>query len=240
MSRKPVERLQERSHTERLSMADMKFSCPHCGQHISCDDAWAGHQIPCPACQGNLMVPHLQPPSTATANAPGPPTSQAPESSRARLSAGATQVTRPTASRPIPQRQVVPRPPKTGNPVLRFTVMGVVLLAAAWAAFRYVPALLSGAHDLGGSLPAASAPAPAGGGGPLGEVNAAMDVSDALDGSSQARARPGAARPPVPARPPAAAQPPTAVQPRVAAQPPTTRNTNTTAYSLTRRVSQPR
>jgi hypothetical protein len=213
----------------------MKFSCPHCGQHIGCEDAWSGHQIQCPGCQGSLVVPHAQPPSAATAPAPGPRVSQASAHSGAKLSAGATQVTRPTAPRSVPPKPVAPRPPKTGNPVLRFAVMGVLLLAVGLAALKFVPALLNGAHDLAGSPAATSTPAPGGGRGPLGEVNGAMDVSDTLDGGGSATPRPRSARPPA-----AAPQPPVVAPPRVAGPPPTTRNTNTTAYSLTRRVGQPR
>ena len=38
-------------------MADMKFSCSHCGQDIECDELWSGHEIQCPTCQGQLVVP---------------------------------------------------------------------------------------------------------------------------------------------------------------------------------------
>jgi len=215
-------------------MADMKFSCPHCGQHIACDDAWSGHQIQCPGCQGNLLVPPSQPPSAATAPAPAPRVAPPPEPGGARLAPGATQPQRPAPPHPPLQRPAGLRPPKTGNPVLRFAIVGVLLLAAGWAAWRYVPSLLNSAHDLAGSPPTTSTAAPRG---PLGEANAAMDVSDALDGNSAAPPRP-AARPPVAAQPPA--NPPVAVPPRAAASLPPTRNTNTTASALTRRVTQPR
>src|ERR1019366_7636134 len=38
-------------------MADMKFNCSHCGQDIECDELWSGHEIQCPTCQGQLVVP---------------------------------------------------------------------------------------------------------------------------------------------------------------------------------------
>ena len=38
-------------------MADMKFACSHCGQDIECDELWSGHEIQCPTCQGQLVVP---------------------------------------------------------------------------------------------------------------------------------------------------------------------------------------
>ena len=38
-------------------MSELKFSCPHCAQHISCDSAWAGLSIQCPSCQQQIAVP---------------------------------------------------------------------------------------------------------------------------------------------------------------------------------------
>lgn len=38
-------------------MSDLKFSCPACGQNISCDTALAGKDIPCPHCNAVIVVP---------------------------------------------------------------------------------------------------------------------------------------------------------------------------------------
>ena len=38
-------------------MSDLKFSCPSCGQHVQCDEAHAGENIPCPACAQLIRVP---------------------------------------------------------------------------------------------------------------------------------------------------------------------------------------
>ena len=38
-------------------MSDLKFSCPSCGQHIRCDAAHAGENIPCPGCALLIRVP---------------------------------------------------------------------------------------------------------------------------------------------------------------------------------------
>jgi hypothetical protein len=38
-------------------MDDLKFSCPACGQHISCGKAYGGHVIHCPNCCAELRVP---------------------------------------------------------------------------------------------------------------------------------------------------------------------------------------
>ena len=43
-------------------MADIKFSCPHCQQHIQAEPGYAGYQINCPNCQGSLVVPGAPPP----------------------------------------------------------------------------------------------------------------------------------------------------------------------------------
>ena len=39
------------------AMAEFKFSCPQCGQHIQCDTGYFGVQINCPACQQAIVVP---------------------------------------------------------------------------------------------------------------------------------------------------------------------------------------
>lgn len=44
-------------------MSDFKFSCAHCGQHITADEAWAGRQTKCPGCQGDIIIPSV--PTTA-------------------------------------------------------------------------------------------------------------------------------------------------------------------------------
>jgi hypothetical protein len=40
-------------------MNEIKFACPHCQQHIACDEGYCGHPIACPACQGAMVVPKL-------------------------------------------------------------------------------------------------------------------------------------------------------------------------------------
>jgi len=40
-------------------MNEIKFACPHCQQHIACDEGFCGHQIACPACAGTMIVPRL-------------------------------------------------------------------------------------------------------------------------------------------------------------------------------------
>lgn len=38
-------------------MADFKFSCPHCAISVECDELWCGHEIQCPSCQKEFVVP---------------------------------------------------------------------------------------------------------------------------------------------------------------------------------------
>lgn len=39
-------------------MSDLKFSCPSCGQHIQCDESYAGENLPCPGCAHLIRVPN--------------------------------------------------------------------------------------------------------------------------------------------------------------------------------------
>ena len=186
-------------------MPEFKFSCPQCGQHLSGNEQWSGHQIQCPACATTLTVPQA-PPASATAApvhpslVPQPPASHGPK-----LSAGPTQVTRSAVPGPIPRKQPPARPPRNSSPLLKYAVYAIVLAALGWAGFTYVPSWVSKIQDGANSKPTeAGTGANSGGSGPLGEVNGAMDVSDTLDGGSSAPARSAKARPP------AATQTPTA------------------------------
>jgi len=89
-------------------MAEFKFSCQQCGQHIQLDDLWSGHQIDCPACNKPLVVPQ----NPAAASAPPPPTPPA----GPRLSKAASAAHAP-ASAPLPaQTRFVPGRPQPKAP----------------------------------------------------------------------------------------------------------------------------
>ena len=193
-------------------MPDFKFSCPQCGQHLSGNEQWSGHQIQCPTCAMPLTVPQAPAPLAAAAPVPQSLVPQPPASHGAKLSAGATQVTRSTVPGPIPRKQIMTRPPRNNSPLLKYAGYAVVLAALGWAGYTFVPPWLSKIQDGGNSKPTQGGPAAnSGGSGPLGEVNGAMDVSDTLDGGSSSQPRPAAARPP------AAAQTPTTPAARPAA-----------------------
>ena len=40
-------------------MRDLKFACPHCEQHIQCEDSLSEKTIECPACGRTVPVPKL-------------------------------------------------------------------------------------------------------------------------------------------------------------------------------------
>src|SRR5258708_7711782 len=40
-------------------MTEIKFACPHCRQHIACDEGYADLWIECPSCARTLVVPRL-------------------------------------------------------------------------------------------------------------------------------------------------------------------------------------
>ncbi len=42
-------------------MSEFKFSCPHCEQHLQCDDRLGGKQIQCPACKHLIVIPASPP-----------------------------------------------------------------------------------------------------------------------------------------------------------------------------------
>jgi DNA-directed RNA polymerase subunit RPC12/RpoP len=204
-------------------MAEIKFSCPQCGQHISGNEQWSGRQIQCPACATTLTVPGTPPPPVAAAPVPKSLVPQPPVSQGARLSAGATQVTRSAVPGSIPIRPLAP-PPKKASPLLKYVGYAVVLAALGGAGYMFLPSLVSKMQDSANSKPTQAAPTSnRGGAGPLGEVNGAMDVSDALDGSSSPPPRPAAVRPP------GAAQTPTTPAAR-----PGVRSTNDTSRARSR------
>ncbi len=51
-------------------MAELKFACTKCQQHIACDEEYQGTTIQCPACQAVLTVPRREPPESVSP--PGP------------------------------------------------------------------------------------------------------------------------------------------------------------------------
>jgi hypothetical protein len=44
-------------HPKRKSMNQFKFSCPHCKQHLQCDEQFSGREIQCPSCNVLIRIP---------------------------------------------------------------------------------------------------------------------------------------------------------------------------------------
>jgi hypothetical protein len=38
-------------------MSEFKFNCPHCDQHLQCDEQFAGRQMQCPSCNVLIRIP---------------------------------------------------------------------------------------------------------------------------------------------------------------------------------------
>ena len=163
-------------------MADLKFSCPQCSQHISCDEAWSGHQIACPTCGTSIGVPDLQSP-VAAPSAAGP-----------KLAAGVTQVPRSTAHASTAPRRPPPRPPRSDSSLLRYGILLMVVVALAGVGYFWgLPLVTNALQQESTAKNAADAKSSQSGGavgGPMGDVNSAMDVSDALDSGSSRKSRP--------------------------------------------------
>lgn len=59
-------------------MSDIKFACPYCSQHITCDAQYCDATIDCPSCGNEMTVPRLtasdsaRQPMLVVASRPGP------------------------------------------------------------------------------------------------------------------------------------------------------------------------
>jgi DNA-directed RNA polymerase subunit RPC12/RpoP len=73
-------------------MSEFKFNCPHCDQHLRCDEQSSGREIQCPACNMLIRIPPV----------PGKTAMYEPESGKT----WATYVSRaePTRDKPGPRR----------------------------------------------------------------------------------------------------------------------------------------
>ncbi|HZR19025.1 MAG TPA: hypothetical protein VFE51_17185 [Verrucomicrobiae bacterium] len=112
-------------------MADIKFACPHCSQHITCDELWGGHQLNCPSCNNPLTVPAKPAPAAATGPAalvPKPPPAPEP---RLAINAAHSAGSAPGAGAPqrtIPIRNLTPPPPKKKSPLVTVAIVSGTLL----------------------------------------------------------------------------------------------------------------
>lgn len=163
-------------------MSDIKFSCPQCGQHIACGAEWAGHTLECPSCHSSMLVPQAPaaaPQPSATVESPKQP------SPGARLASGAARSPSPKPQ-PAPARRQVPPPPSGDNSLLKYGFLLLVVLILGGLVYYYVVPQIGKALEPSANTPGTSE-AGSRRGGPLGEVNDAMDVSETLDGGSSSR-----------------------------------------------------
>ncbi|MGH7970608.1 MAG: hypothetical protein ACREIC_17925, partial [Limisphaerales bacterium] len=112
-------------------MADIKFACPHCQQHITCDALWGGHQLQCPSCQKELTVP-AAPAAPAPAPAslvPPPPRAAAPRVSLSQVGGQSVAQKPAVPQRAIPIRNLAAPAPKRANPIVKFATTGAVVVA---------------------------------------------------------------------------------------------------------------
>jgi hypothetical protein len=134
-------------------MADIKFACPSCHQHITCDELWCGQEIACPICQAPLTVPPKPAPKPAVrttgsgqghnALVPKPPAAPTPK-----LSIGAQANTEAPgaglANRNIPIRNLAPEAKKKKNPVVKILttiVVVAVLGVGGYYGFQWLMAM---------------------------------------------------------------------------------------------------
>ena len=106
-------------------MAEFKFSCPQCGQHIQCDTGYAGAQINCPVCQQAIVVPQAPRSAAAPLAMPAPP--PAPPALSTRQS-----TTVPASGRRFPGAPGAQPPPKPKSKALKTVLIitaSVVVLA---------------------------------------------------------------------------------------------------------------
>ncbi len=116
-------------------MADFKFSCPGCGQHIACDTGYSGMQINCPTCKQNIVVPQAPasatpPPAPRIATPPPPPSSAPGLATRASTTAPAAGQRfsgAPGAGAPLPKK-------KSGALKTVLVIAAVIVVLAALGA----------------------------------------------------------------------------------------------------------
>jgi hypothetical protein len=118
-------------------MADLKITCSHCGQDIQCDELWCGHEIQCPTCQGQFVVPpkpEAAPHANLAAAKPGQP----------RLSIGQSHTahsTTPKATAPqvaaYEQQLKQARAGKKGSGKKWLTIGAVVVILGVGGYFGY-------------------------------------------------------------------------------------------------------
>ena len=97
-------------------MAEFKFSCPQCGQHIQCDVGYAGTQITCPSCQKAIVVPQSPYSAAAAPASAGRPAYEAPPPPPPPPGAVPSIGTRQSTTVPASGQRFTGAPSLTGGP----------------------------------------------------------------------------------------------------------------------------
>jgi hypothetical protein len=113
-------------------MADITFTCPLCNQNIQCDELWCGHQLQCPICQGEIVVPQTAPapvPAAAPSSGALGNSLVAPPTSGSRLAFQQDAQKPATSGRNIPIRNLAPKAAKKKSPLGKILVYTGLLAA---------------------------------------------------------------------------------------------------------------
>ena len=123
-------------------MAEIIFDCPACKQAVQADDAWGGEQIECPLCQAPMIVPQAQVPSVSAGGGARPLGKQLVSvPGETKLSAGSIQVPRSSGGSGGGRKNLRQEQAKRRSPVVRYALIGVVIVAAlasGWVAWPYI------------------------------------------------------------------------------------------------------
>ena len=179
-------------------MAEMKFDCPHCSQPIACDELWGGHQIECPICKKELMVPHQGggPAEAAASLVPKPPTTAAPKLSISHATHKPAAPSAPAQPPPgaAPNRTIASmsqqkQKQKSAGAWMKYVWIAVVLGVLGAAAYFAMP-MLKKWQD---KATADKGDGSAGQVGHISELNSVLDATDPSRGGSMSGGSSGAA-----------------------------------------------
>ncbi len=111
-------------------MADFTFTCPLCNRDIQCDELWCGHQLQCPICQGQIIVPQTVPaPTPIPTHGSQGKSLITPPKGGSRLAFQQDAQKPATPGKNIPIRNLTAPPPKKKNPVVQILVYAGLVAA---------------------------------------------------------------------------------------------------------------
>ncbi len=163
-------------------MSDLKFYCPRCDQKIQCDEQWSGLKIQCPACQGDLIVPHM-----TAAPIPAPQPAAPPPIPQPTLSAPRPHAV-PPSNRPASTPRTPTKPPSFARAksnskakVIKITAVSLVGAIACYFGFRFAVSLQNSMNRKADKMAKESD------GGEAGHIATLYQVLDATDTDRRGR-----------------------------------------------------